>query len=213
MTTETAEEGLRERKKRATRQRIADLATMLFMERGFENVTVAEIAAAANVSKMTVFNYFPRKEDMFFDRGQEAADLISRAVLDRPPGTGVSAALRALLLDLLARRHPLGGLRDGVDPFWQTVLDSPTLRAAARDSVDALEDLLAGLYAQATGARPDDPMPAVAAAFTVAAYRPLYLRTVRRLMAGERADDLYREQVALVNDTFDRLDRALAGYG
>ena len=61
----TNEKGLRERKKLATRRAISDIATGLFMERGFDNVTVAEVAEVANVAKMTVFNYFPRKEDLF----------------------------------------------------------------------------------------------------------------------------------------------------
>jgi AcrR family transcriptional regulator len=79
-------DGLRERKKRATRQAISDVATQLFTERGFDNVTVAEIAAAANVAKMTVFNYFARKEDLFFDREDESRELPRAALAGRPPG-------------------------------------------------------------------------------------------------------------------------------
>ncbi|HEY0194530.1 MAG TPA: helix-turn-helix domain-containing protein, partial [Kofleriaceae bacterium] len=78
--------GLRERKKQETRKRISDTATGLFMQRGFDKVTVAEIAELANVSKMTVFNYFARKEDMLFDREPEALELIRRAVVERPAG-------------------------------------------------------------------------------------------------------------------------------
>lgn len=62
--------GLRERKKWETRRRISDVATGLFFARGFDNVTIAEVAEAAGVSRMTVFNYFPRKEDLFLDRGR-----------------------------------------------------------------------------------------------------------------------------------------------
>lgn len=68
---------LRERKKRETRQRISDEATMLFVARGFDEVTVAEIAKAAHVSAMTVFNHFPRKEDLFLDRIPEAVELFT----------------------------------------------------------------------------------------------------------------------------------------
>src|SRR5215211_7761821 len=92
-------EGLRERKKRATRQLISNVATRLFMERGFEDVTVDEVAAAANVSKMTVFNYFARKEDLFFDRGDEAQRLL-RAALEGRGRRSPLTALRALMLDL-----------------------------------------------------------------------------------------------------------------
>ena len=69
----------RSRKRLATRQGISDAATRLFFERGFENVTVDEIAAAADVGRMTVFNYFPRKEDMFFDRDEEGREILREA--------------------------------------------------------------------------------------------------------------------------------------
>ncbi len=63
-------EGLRERKKRQTRQHISDVATGLFLERGFDAVTIAEVAEAADVSVNTVYNYFPAKEDLFLDRSK-----------------------------------------------------------------------------------------------------------------------------------------------
>lgn len=77
-------EGLRERKKRQTRQYISDVATGLFLERGFEAVTVAEVADAANVSVNTVYNYFPAKEDLFLDRSKGVIDRLSRWVRGRP---------------------------------------------------------------------------------------------------------------------------------
>lgn len=80
-------EGLRERKKRQTRQYISDVATGLFLERGFEAVTVAEIAEAANVSVNTVYNYFPAKEDLFFDRSAGVADRLARWVRGRDVGS------------------------------------------------------------------------------------------------------------------------------
>ena len=85
----------RTRKRLATRQAISDVATHLFMERGFDRVTIDEIADAADVGRMTVFNHFPRKEDMFFDREQEAHDLAFDAVRSRAPGTSPIEALRA----------------------------------------------------------------------------------------------------------------------
>src|SRR5262245_3502862 len=125
--------GLRERRKRLTRQTISDVATMLIAERGFDNVTVAEIAAAANVSKMTVFNYFPRKEDLVFDRQDEMIEFLERAVRERRPGESIAAALRRLVLDLLMQRHPLSGLRDGAHWFWDVVAASPTLVSRSRE--------------------------------------------------------------------------------
>src|SRR3954462_9162056 len=124
--------GLRERKKQETRKRISDIATALFMARGFEHVTVAEIAEQANVSKMTVFNYFPHKEDMFFDREPEAIALLQRAVLERPAGAAPVVALQALIRRLLGERYPMIAVSPGVRLFWRTVEASPALRARAR---------------------------------------------------------------------------------
>lgn len=97
---------LRERKKLRTRQRISGEATLLFIRHGFDNVTVAEVARAAEVSTMTVFNYFPRKEDLFLDRAPEGRELLIRAVRERGADETPLAALRRLTLDLLAQRHP-----------------------------------------------------------------------------------------------------------
>src|SRR5262245_49663322 len=91
--------GLRERKKALTRQAISDVATRLFMERGFEAVTVAEVAEAAGVSIKTVFNYFGSKEELFLDREAEVRAAIVAAVTERPAGTSVTAALTGLFAD------------------------------------------------------------------------------------------------------------------
>jgi len=202
------EPGLRERKKIETRQRISDVATAMFAMRGFDNVTVAEIAEAANVSKMTVFNYFPRKEDLFFDRGPEAVDLVSRAIRERAEGETPVTALRRLLLDLLERRHPLAAVGDGFASFWQVVVDSPALQARAREAVDEAEKVLGDLLAEADGRDRDDPAVRLAAALIVAACKSVYLTAVRRQLAGERADDIATDQANLINQAFDALDRA-----
>src|SRR3954463_9958942 len=113
-----ADHGLRERKKRATRQLISNVAWGLFIQRGFEEVTVAEIAEAAGVSKMTVFNYFPRKEDLFLDRhADRLAELVS-VVRSRPPGVSAVGALRRHKHELLAAGHPLSGAIAGGPGFW-----------------------------------------------------------------------------------------------
>jgi AcrR family transcriptional regulator len=92
-------QGLRERKKAATRQAISDIATRLFERDGFERVTVAEIAAAASVSVKTVFNYFGSKEDLFFDRADELREAMLRTLRERGPGVSATAAMRPALLD------------------------------------------------------------------------------------------------------------------
>jgi AcrR family transcriptional regulator len=190
--------GLRERKKQETRQRLADLATMLFAQRGFDNVSVADVAAAAGVSKMTVFNYFQRKEDLLFDRVPELDALLTTAVRDRHPDQTPVAAVRELVLRLLDERHPLGGFADTFPGFWQIVLDSPALRARAREAVDEAEDLLARLYAESYG----DGRARLTAALTLAAWRTCYLSGARRIMAGEHADDFAAEHRAWVAECF-----------
>jgi AcrR family transcriptional regulator len=94
---------LRESNKARTRLAISNVATRLFIERGFENVTVAEIAEVAHVSVKTVFNYFPTKEDLFFDRAGAVRDALLDAVRERPQDTSPLEALRIVLSD---RRVP-----------------------------------------------------------------------------------------------------------
>jgi AcrR family transcriptional regulator len=185
---------LRERKKAETRQRIADLATEMFVERGFDNVTINEIAEAAGVSKVTVFNYFPRKEDIFFDRFPQVRELLTAAVESRDETPVV--ALWRLAVDLAEQGHPLGGFQDHFLPFWRTVLDSPALRAGLREAVAEFETLLAELL---TGI---DPHPRLTAALVVAAYRTVYTDTAARMFAGEKAADVTADHIAAVDHAF-----------
>ncbi|MFE9447910.1 TetR/AcrR family transcriptional regulator [Streptomyces sp. NPDC006739] len=192
---------LRERKKRETRQRLSDLATGLFRERGFEQVTVAEIARAAGVSAMTVFNYFPRKEDLFLDRIPEAVELFTGAVRHRAPAEPPLTALRRLARELLDRRHPLSGVGDYAS-FWRVVADSPALRARAREGVEELENALARALAET-----DTPDPGLLAALTVAAYRSLYTASARRLLAGDPVDEVAADHRVRLETAFDALER------
>ena len=105
---------LRESNKARTRSAISDEATRLFVQRGFENVTVAEIAEAAHVSVKTVFNYFSSKEDLFFDRADALRDALLAAVRDRPEDVGALEALRRVLSE---RRVPFD--TDG----WRSLRD------------------------------------------------------------------------------------------
>jgi AcrR family transcriptional regulator len=201
----TVTEGLRERKKRDTRQRLSDIATVMFIERGFDNVSVAEIAEAAGVSKMTVFNYFPRKEDLFFDRGAEFVELVTGAIRDRAPGVTPVAALGALMLRLLDERHPLAAVRDQYPAFWNVVLASPALRARAREAVVDAETLIGHLIAEAEGRPPEDPQIRLTAALVMATARICYETAARRIMAGEKADDIFPEHRAFVERAFSGL--------
>jgi AcrR family transcriptional regulator len=190
--------GLRERKKQELRQRISDVATGLFLTRGFDDVSVSEVAAVAGVSKMTVFNYFPRKEDLFFDRGPELVELATAAVHDRPPGQSGAAALRDLYLRLILEQHSLAGVHDPATDFFRTVLASPALRARVREALEEIESLLAALLAEA-----GDPLPRMTAALMLAAARVCFAETAARMLAGEPVEsflDDHRARVALALD-------------
>jgi AcrR family transcriptional regulator len=156
-----------------------------------------------------VFNYFPRKEDLFLDRLPEAVELITQAVRGRPEGEEPLAALRRLVLDLLRQGHPLAGVGDH-QAFWQVILDSPALQARLREWVEELETRLGSLLAEATGAQADAPWPRMAAAMVVTVYRTANVITAGRILAGARPVDVAEDHAVLLNRSFEALEQALA---
>jgi AcrR family transcriptional regulator len=166
-----------------TRARIAEAAATLFLEHGFDAVTVARIAKAAGVSSVTVFTHFPRKEDLFLDRSAEAVELL-RAVGREDDVVG---AVRALLLRLADERHPLSGLDPRSDPFLRTVAGSPALLGRARELAGELQDVLAA----ETG-------DVLLAAFVVAGYATVFVETARRRLAGDAPDEVEPDHRARV---------------
>lgn len=209
--------GLRERKRRATREQIAAVATGLFMARGFDAVTIMEIAEAAQVSKATVFNYFPRKEELLLDRLPEAERLLTEAVTGRPPHQTPLAAVRDLLVDLARRRHPFAPAGPGYERFIKVVIDSEALLGRVREATDELEDHLARLFADAGGplatADAVAPTPSaharLAAALVVASYRAIYRETAKRQLVGEAQEELLADHERRVVEAFARLQRAI----
>lgn len=129
-------DGLRERKKRATRRAISDAATELFMTKGFDNTSVAEIAEVVGVSPQTVLNYFPAKTDLFFDENDWYAGP-PQAVRDGCPRTSPATAVREWYLADLQRRYAEGHL-DDLAVYVQTIADSETLRRRRLDDLAAL---------------------------------------------------------------------------
>lgn len=202
----TPGEKLRERKRRETRQRISNVATVMFRQHGFEQVTVAEVARAADVSAMTVFNYFPRKEDLFLDRIPEAVAAFAAAVRDRVPGQRPLAALRGLAFRFIDARHPLGGVGENFGGFWPVVADSPALRARAREAVEEVERALAEALAEAGVVDPE-----LTAAVTVAAYRTVCVASARRQLAGDPPLEIVEDHRRRMGAAFDALERMCPG--
>jgi AcrR family transcriptional regulator len=147
--------GLREKKKLGTRRGIAEVATRLFMKHGFDAVTVGDIAAAANVSKMTVFNYFPRKEDLFFDREDEIKQIIRNALTPRR-GLSPAGAMRALARQLIEQRHPFATFTASSARYWRTVTESVALSARFREIRDELSKEVSSMLTESIGlSRPE----------------------------------------------------------
>ncbi|NGO72355.1 TetR family transcriptional regulator [Streptomyces sp. SB3404] len=191
--TETGEPGLRERKKRETRELISDRATELFILRGFEETTVAEIAAAALVAKKTVTNYFPRKEDLALDMHEEFTQGLARTVARRRTGESALAALRGEFLAAVSRHDPVIGFSG--EPFARMVAGSPTLTARLRDLHEQREEALARTLADETGVPAGDITPRAAAAQLAGVHRVLFRELMDLTLQG-RSDESAAEAVA-----------------
>ncbi|HVS86109.1 MAG TPA: TetR family transcriptional regulator [Gaiellaceae bacterium] len=132
--------GLREAKKASTRDAIAGAAMGMFVTRGFDHVTVAEIAHAANVSEKTVFNYFPTKEDIFFDEVPAQLEELVQAIRNREPGQRVLDVLHGLQAGKIERMT-----RPGFERFARALDESPALRAKELEVMAHFTDVLAGV--------------------------------------------------------------------
>lgn len=204
-----ADHGLRERKKQATRQLISNVATGLFAERGFEEVTVAEIAEAAGVSKMTVFNYFPRKEDLFLDRHADRLRELTEVVRDRPAGTSAVTALRRHQHELLASGHPLSGAIAGGPGFWWVLTSSPALTARWYEQ----EREIAAAFTEVLTAETGDAFRSrMVAGLLTTAITTVFAHAMGRIVAGDEADVVRREQAAVVDQAFDLVERGVGDF-
>jgi AcrR family transcriptional regulator len=210
----SADLGLRERKKQRTRQHIADTARRLFAERGFENVTVAEIARAADVSEQTVFNYFPRKEDLVYWRLESFEDELLASIREREPGESVLAALRRFVL---AQRGLLGTddpeAREQLAALTRMITESPPLLAREQQIFAGYTASLAALIAEEQGANPGDVEPWVAANALMGVHRALVHFARQRIVAGARPPRLTREVRAQADRAFALLEQGLGRYG
>lgn len=199
--------GLRHSKKAATRQAISDVATRLFIERGFENVSVDEIAREAAVARKTVFNYFPRKEDLVFDREEESRDLVRQALAARGEQSPIHA-FQSLMRTLLESQHPIFRINRRPIRFWRTVADSQALVTHARKLQGTLADDLAAMLADAAGKPPHDPHARLAAAMLMDTLVIAYGEALRAFREKRKPAVAF---AGVMERGFTGVDAALAG--
>jgi AcrR family transcriptional regulator len=202
-------EGLRERKKRQTRELIAVAAMELFQERGFDSVTVADVARAADVSEKTVFNYFPTKEDLVFARGDDRLAERADAIRMRPPGVPLSTVFRAETTAFLDQLE--SGETAGLTRMIRLVRSSPALRDRLLLS---WEREAAVLVAAVTEAEEDDDLvAAVVVRSLVWAHRLIFRAAIGRLLEGDDPVEVAQDLRVEAERAYSRLDLGLAGYG
>ncbi|HXP08957.1 MAG TPA: TetR/AcrR family transcriptional regulator [Acidobacteriaceae bacterium] len=203
------EKGLRERKKLATKQAISDMATRLFIDRGFDNVTVAEIAEAANVAKMTVFNYFPRKEDLFFDREDEGREMLRDALAQRSSHESLTAAVQHLVHRLVKQKHPFAKFTTGTARFWHTVMQSPALSARLREMRDEFIRDCAKMLADSAGRTHPDPEAHLFASLLTATFSTAYMEALGRQRKGKTSEEVQVTFLSLIDRGFEGIAAAM----
>ncbi|MFJ9338610.1 TetR/AcrR family transcriptional regulator [Streptomyces sp. NPDC101733] len=196
--------GLRESKKLRTRRQLAATALELFLERGFDAVSVADVAAAAEVSKPTLFRYFPSKEDLVLDRFADHQDEAARIVRDRDPGRTPLRAVHEHFLVGLAERDPITGLCDHPNVlafmgllYSTSSLESRLAHYTARE-VELLAAVLEGEAVHPLAAR-------LAALHLVTVRQELGRHNWRRIAAGRSADEVYAGAVTDADEAFGML--------
>jgi AcrR family transcriptional regulator len=199
---------LRERRKQQTRRAISDVATELFVARGFDEVTIAQVADAAGVAKMTVTNYFPRKEDLVFDRAEGVIRSLACVAAARAPGESLLAAIRRDYAERVARADVTLGLSSPA--FARMIEDSPVLASRGLDMSYQRERALGDAIAAETGV--DDPQQRLVAALLSSVHRVLYAEGSRRSLAGQPRDGICAALGAAATRAFDLLEPSLGGY-
>ena len=201
----------RSRRRLATRQAISNTATRLFFERGFDRVTVDEIAAAADVGRMTVFNYFPRKEDLFFDRDEEGREILRETLRHRDPRIAPSETLRLLAHQLVAEGSPIVEFSARSQEFIKTIEGSETLKARARAIRDEIAQVVTVALAESAGREPTDPLAQLAAGLLLATWTVALMqahRTFRQRRGTAKAKATF---LAIVDQGAIGIKAAMAG--
>ena len=214
---DTGAEGLRERKKALTRQRLTDTATQMFLARGFDAVRVTEIAAACEVSEKTVYNYFPTKESLVLDRWESTAQALRAGLADTSVHP-VDAVRRILAGELAALTSWLDAQSDtaaavaSVRRFGELIATTPALRAYHNDTMNDLVTTAAGLLANRTGRSADDPEPQIAAAALLGLWTVHFTALRKYLDAATAPTAVNRAVTADVDAAAELLRTGLASF-
>jgi AcrR family transcriptional regulator len=203
--------GRRTRKRLANRQTISDVATRLFFERGFDAVTVDEIAEAADVGRMTVFNHFRRKEDMFFDQDQEARDVLTEALATRDQSVAPIEALRRLAHRLVLEERPYIRFFEGSRHFVETVAASEALKARARAIRDEVVQSVTVSLALTVGRPEGDADAHLAASLTLATWTVALTQAHSEFRRDGDSAAARAAFLAIVDKGFRGIATALAG--
>ncbi|MGO9763189.1 MAG: TetR/AcrR family transcriptional regulator [Solirubrobacteraceae bacterium] len=207
------QDGLRERKKRRTRQQISDVATSLFVVRGFDRVKVSEIAEIVGVSEKTVYNYFPTKESLVFDRADEGIARVAAALREREPGESpAKAMLRALKDDMADLEDLPDEIYRFLPLFAEMVAATPSLRAALRDLQSRLVEVATEELAALADVDPRDPEPLIAAHAIVGLQELAFSSRMRHIQAGLRGSELLNAVVADLERAARLLDAGLWSF-
>jgi AcrR family transcriptional regulator len=201
--------GLRERRKQETRQAISNIATQMFVDRGFDEVTIAEVADAAGVAKMTVTNYFPRKEDLVLDRAEAIERHLADVIAARAPGESMLAAIRRDYAEAVARADVTLGLSSPA--FAAMILGSPVLAGRVRVMLDRREQLLGDAVAAETGT--DGPQQRLVAVLLASVHRVLAAEASRRSLEGQPRGQICAVLADAATRAFDLLEPSLGSYG
>jgi AcrR family transcriptional regulator len=201
----------RSRKRLVTRQSISVAATRLFFERGFDHVTVDEIATAADVGRMTVFNHFPRKEDMFFDRDEEVREVLREALRQRDPSAAPIETLRLLAYRLVAEQSPFVEFSARSQGFIETIEGSETLKARARAIRDEIAQVVAVAFSECVSREPADPDAHLAAGLLLATWTVALIQAHRTFRQSGHTEKANAAFLAMLDKGTVGVKAAMAG--
>ena len=208
---EAVTEGLRERKKRAARETITAAAWRLFAERGFDHVTVAEVAAAAQVSEKTVFNHFPTKEDLAFAGREQGLMQLVADIRERPPGTPVLDVFRALtatVIDVLVARGD-----EELLTAAKIIRHSPTLQERLTAGWESGAAVVTAAVAETSGAADGDLVPGIVARTLWYTHRSIFLVALHGLLAEEDREQLVARLRVAAEEAYGQLAAGFEDYG